>query len=470
MLGRRASPVGGAHLRYVGRVFISLPMRWSPSIRPTWVLPALLAWLAAAPGAQAVELPEPVLQAEAVIAPDFKEDPARPPDAPTAAAIASVMAEDGPAAGTTLAAKALSISRAAYGPDDPRLFTPLLNLGIARQRSADTAGALHNYQAAIESVQAASGPRDPRLFDAWYAMGHARLQMGQYGPAVEALGTALQSHRINQGLYSAAQLDVLHSLAVALQALGRNEDANEIQHRRMAVAERVYAQDAPALAHIHALGGRWFLDAGRTGESMRLYTRALRLIEETDEEDPRLIEPLLGLALVGSVHRRDPDEMPIAGVPQPGSALARAERLAENRRGGSAAQRAAELTRVGDAYHLLGRRDAAMRLYVGAADLLAAEGIASPFGQPAFLRLQVPQPAPVDGGGEVLAEFGVETNGRTRDVRIVEARPATLPPTVAASLSRALRQARLRPRIVNGEAVDSSGVRYRLPVRGGSVP
>lgn len=445
-------------------------MSWLLTTKMTRFLLALTLLLAPA-ATRAVELPGPVTQGESALVPRFEEDPARPADAPTAAAIDAVLNEDGPAAGVTLAAKALARSTAAYGPRDPRLSAPLLNLGNARQRAGDASGALKEYQLAIDLVEASGGPRDARLVEAWYGLGYTQLHAGNYSAATESLVTALQLHRMSQGLYSVGQLDVLHALALALRALGKAEDADEVQFRRMDVAQNIYDDGSPELAKVIVSGGRWFRSGGRYAQSLYLHGVALGILERRNKKDPALIEPLIEIAISGSERRRDPDELPTPGVPQPAAALARAEKLAESRTDASVVERAAVLVRIGDVHFLLGRREPALRAYAKAAALLTPEGRQPPFDQPSFITFRVPRPTTLpDVPGFVLAEFGVEPNGSTRDVRIVESQPASMPPSVAASLVSALKQARLRPRISNGQAVATTGVRYRLSVRGGSGP
>jgi tetratricopeptide (TPR) repeat protein len=435
----------------------------------------LLLWSLAFAGAPAMvhagEIPEPAARGEVALAPQFVVDPSRPADAPTAEALSLIGAEDGAAAGVTIAAKAVSASRVAYGPKDPRVAVPIINLATARQRAGDAGGALGDYRTAIDTLEYAGGPRDPRLFDAWYGTGYAHLQAGHYDDAASALRTALQLHRINRGLYSAGQLDVLHALALAERARGRVEEADELEIRRMKVAERVYGVGTSDLARVYVSGGRWFRNVGRPYDALRLHSLAIQIYESKNKDDPRLIDPLVEAALAGNERRRDPDEPPLLGVPSPGAALARAERLVDARTDGTPAERAADLIRVGDAHFVLGRRDSAMKVYAKAITLLAATGARAPFDEPVFLKFDVPRPSPLQGpAGFALAEFRVDTKGQARDVGIVEQQPSGLPASVTHALVGALKEAKLRPRLVNGQPVESAGVRYRLPVRGGSGP
>ena len=348
---------------------------------------------------------------------------------------------------------------------------PTINLAIARQRAGDLGGALGDYQSAIDTLEYGGGPRDPRLFDAWYGKGYAHLRAGHYEAAASALGTALQLHRINRGLYSAEQLDVLHSLAMAERARGKVDEADELQMRRMRVAERVYGVGTPELAKVFVSGGRWFRNVGRPYDALRLNVLAIQIYDARNTDDPRLIDPLVEAALAGNERRRDPDEPPLVGVPSPGVALGRAERLVEGRKDGTPAERAAELIRVGDAHFVMGRRDSALKVYAKAIALLAPTGTRPPFDEPVFLKFDVPRPVALQGPpGFALAEFRVDAKGQARDVKIVEVQPSGLPAAVSHALVDELKDAKLRPRLQNGQPVESAGVRYRLPVRGGSGP
>jgi tetratricopeptide (TPR) repeat protein len=239
----------------------------------------------------------------------------------------------------------------------------------------------------------------------------------------------------------------------------------------MKVAERVYGLDTPELARVYVSGGRWFRNVGRPYDALRLHALAIQIYESRDKDDPRLIDPLVEAALAGSERRRDPDEPPLLGVPSPGAALARAERLVDVRKDGTPAERAADLIRVGDAHFVMGRRDSALEVYAKAIALLAPTGAPAPFDEPVFLKFDVPRPSPLQGpDGFALAEFRVDAKGRARDVRIVGQQPGGLPASISHALVNAIEQSKLRPQLVNGQPVETAGVRYRLPVRGGSGP
>lgn len=422
--------------------------------------------------ATAFELEAPPSSAKDLAPPRVIDDPARPVDAPTTLAIQAALDEGSATNARTLAERALLSSRTAYGPRDPRTLPPLINLAHARQLAGDVAAALADYRAAIELAESSGGPRDKRLFDAWYGTGYAHLRAGEALPAADALATALQVHRVNAGLYSAGQIDVLHALALAHRANGKAELADELQYRRSLVADRVFAPGAPERLQTFLSVARWYREQGRIGEAVILQASAVRALEEAgSRDDPRLIDPLLELVQTASMRRIDPDERPLPSLAHPATALSRAQRIADAQSGQTPAAQAQTLIRIADVNLATGRRDAAYALYSRAETLLAQARTASPLSHPSFISFRPPSAESPKGSGAgfVLAEFSVDSQGRTRDVRIVESMPRNLAKELSARLISALRDARLRPRIHQGKPVESAGVRYRLPVREGSA-
>lgn len=424
--------------------------------------------------AAATELAEPQTLKDEVNAPPFRPDPTRPADAPTDTAIQSASAEDGAEAGLVLAVRALNSSRVAYGAKDSRTIVPLTNQANAKQRAGYAAAALVDYQTALELAEATGGPRDAHLFDAWYGIGYMHHAAGHDVHAAAAFATALQLHRVNQGLYSRAQLDVLHALALTSQGAGRTEDADEFQIRRIVMAQRL-RDAAPdtgdtVLTETYTSVGRWFRNTGRIDDAIRLHGLALGLVERRNgKQNPELIGPLLEVAATGGLRRREMDQASLPASWQPPIALARAERLADARKNVLPAEQAQTLIRIADVHMSQGRREPALRNYSRATQILAGLGQKAPFAEPAFLMFRPPQPAPVSGpGGFVVAEFDVSEEGRAKEIRIIETQPSNLPKSITSDLAVALRAARLRPVIRAGKPAASKGMRYRLPVRSDS--
>lgn len=430
----------------------------------------LLAAVCMAASATPPELPAPPRELTTVAPPTLPQNPARPASAPTAQAMSSAQQQDGAQAALALAGRALADSRIAYGPEDGRLSVPLIQQAHLRQAAGDAAGALADYLRAVELAEAQGGPRDPRLYEAWYGMGYLHLAQGQVLPAQVAFANALQLHRLGRGLYSAGQLEVLQALAVATDASGDREDADEWQIRRVEVAERVYHDDPAQLAALYVSAGRWFREAGNSPNAIGLHAQAVQLLDNNGgREQAALFEPLLELALSGGLRRREIDQPSLSPGIQPATALARAERILSAQSAAPAAQQAAQWLRLGDVHITLGRDGPALEAYARAAELERTAGQPVTLVQPKFLQLAVPQARVAGSGGVLIAEFDVDAQGRVLKPRIVQRQPQNLPTSVDNALLQALRAARLRPAIRDGKPQSSQGLRYRLSVGGDSA-
>lgn len=442
---------------------------------------ALLCACVAAPGALAsAPITAPRVTAGLAV-PALPDNPSRPAEAPTRLAIESSLAQDGPEAALDLAQRAVTASLRRYGADDGRLAIPLIQRAHVRQAGGDASGALIDYRRAIALAEATGGPRDARLSAAWYGLGYLHLASGQAAAASSALATALQLHRLNHGLYSAGQLDVLQALAVSARAAGADDQADQWQIRRIEVGERVHAKAPLLLAQVYLSAGRWFGDAGRSGNAISLHALAVQTLDNNGgREQPALFEPLLELALSAGQRRREFDQASLPPKLRPQTTLSRAEHLLEAEEVDARAAitadpatlsaLAARWIRLGDVHLILGRSDDAETAYARALQLRASAGApSSDFEQPAFLQFQPPLPLAASRDGRLVAEFDVDTRGRTLRPRIVERLPEDLPTTLDAALLQALRGARLRPALRQGKPVASEGVRFELQIRGDSA-
>jgi tetratricopeptide (TPR) repeat protein len=80
------------------------------------------------------------------------------------------------------------------------------------QQAMEHAQRVEFYQLSIDQIQGESGPFDPRLLEPIDALARAMIEAENYNRAIELLDQQLQIHRINNGLYSAAQIPVIESL------------------------------------------------------------------------------------------------------------------------------------------------------------------------------------------------------------------------------------------------------------------
>lgn len=395
-------------------------------------------------------------------------DVARPAGAPDAQLIELAGIQDDPDTALRVAIKAYNASVRAYGLKQPQRIVPLINLGVARLRAGAPLDAMRDFRSAIELASTVDSPRDPRLGEAYYGLGSAHFELGQWPAAIKAFEDGLQQQRVHSGLYSEGQIDFLRALALSNRALGKTRAADQWQERRIEVAERLFQTDAARMAWTYVDAGRWFRDGGRTEDAIALHARAVNVIEAGHGPNaPLLIGPLTDLAISGALRGSGPGLPPLLPRLNPIPTLDRARRLALADDGASASDRAGVLERVGDAHWTLGRRREALTLYARATGLGPRSEKTSGFAvfdRPAFLVFHPPTLVGnlARSQGYVLAEFDVDTQGRARDIEIVEGAPAYFSATLGPRLVAAIRVAKLRPRIVDGQPVATFGVRYRI--------
>lgn len=393
-------------------------------------------------------------------------DPAQAPGAPSSLQIEVAKIQDGPADALRLAARSLEHSEAAYGAADFRTIIPRTHLAYARLWAGQAVPAQSEFRKAIDLLERAAVPRDRRLFEAWYGLGAAQFEAGLLDPAAESFTTAWQFHRIQQGLFSADQLDVLNALALTETRRGKLKDAERWQARRLEVVERTLPLDSPKRALTLISVGRWFRDLGRLPEAVALHQRAIAIKEKAHGADsPELVGALLDLALsLGRVERRGFRGNSVQGSQQD-RALARAFRIA-TRGGDTPLERRVHLLHlIGDVSWVVGRRGGATEAYDHAAGLLRGRaGSRASFPAPHFLSFKPPSTRELEAAGDdlVVAEFAVDRLGRARHIEIVETSQAANVDELGGHLVRALQRAQLRPRMEGGRPVTTSEVRYRL--------
>lgn len=80
------------------------------------------------------------------------------------------------------------------------------------QRSRDSANLIEELESRIENIQSESGTYDPKLLPSLDELTQAYIQAQGFEAAAQLMDHQLQIHRINSGLYSAAQIPIVETL------------------------------------------------------------------------------------------------------------------------------------------------------------------------------------------------------------------------------------------------------------------
>ena len=134
----------------------------------------------------------------------------------------------------------------------PPVATPLLN--TEQQRS------IARYQARIAKLEVAGGPHAEGLVEAWFSLGLLLQRTGGHRQALAALQGALQSVRVNEGLYSMSQVAILEAIIDSHVALGARGELRRNYEYLFWLYSRNYGSRNAGLVPVIKKVGRWYFD------------------------------------------------------------------------------------------------------------------------------------------------------------------------------------------------------------------
>ncbi len=364
-------------------------------------------------------------------------------------------------------------------------------LGQTQLRSGEYREALQQFDADIARIEAEGGQWDERLVEPLVGRGDALYGLGDYGGALAAYSRAQHIVRVNEGLYSLAQVDILERKAEASAALNDWQSASDQQQYALRLAIRAHGEDGVALLPALERMGRWYRRTGNVYAARSIYQRAIEILEAAyGPDDVRLVGPLTRFASTFRAERYPgqstrPSEPINVGYgdpvvrygnePPPGlinryamgeAALRRARDIYAKQRPDDIDGRIRTLLELGDWFVVFDKWTRAEEQYQAALALRNERAPDSPpileRPEPLFLLID-PLPKPVVGSrearrGHIEVRFRVTRHGQVRDVEVVDAEP---PGVMDLRIKRAMKTARFRPRFEAGRAVEADDVTYR---------
>lgn len=388
----------------------------------------------------------------------------------------------------------------------------------AEQVSAQALLDIERYQRAVQDLEFNGGAWDANLSEELLGFGAVLQQQGDHEQAVQIFDRAAHLARVNFGLDALEQIPALQGRIRSHLAMEEWEEADRQQQYAYYVHTRAMDRNDPELTYALADYARWSLTSYFRGlgefphvrlvDAARLYSAAHALAAEHHPEDPELqmtyLNDLAGTAYLvartnavqvanAQPNARGFNEFAAVdasvldayryrgnGFAQGEAALIKAIELQAGLNSDlySTQNHAEALAKLGDWYLLFDRRQAAIRLYSEAWEMLAAESPEQ--AQAFFATVQIlPQfsnfgeqrraagvnrRASAGQRGHVDLVFNVSQFGRLGNIEVVRIEP----PDEEARLHRLLRDLRqsvVRPRFENGEPVDVIGVNMRMPYR-----
>ena len=171
------------------------------------------------------------------------------------------------------------------------LLLPGIYLPVSHTQEQPAPPSIARYESRIADLEAAQGPHAEELIEARRSLGLLLQQAGEHGRAVAALQQALQSVRVNEGLYSMNQIPILEAIIDSHAALGARDELRRNYEYLFWVYSRAHAGDRNAgLVPVIKKVGQWYFDLynfsppNTTVEPLiaadDLYEKALRILPE----------------------------------------------------------------------------------------------------------------------------------------------------------------------------------------------
>jgi len=368
---------------------------------------------------------------------------------------------------------------------------------------------IEKYRRRVKQLQAEHGAYHAQLSEALLSLGLSLSALNDHGEAAETFRTAMQISRVNHGLHSMEQLPYLELLIQENAILNNHEELYKNYHYLYWLYKRNYGDNDPRLLPIISRVAHWHVENHRStpnvspythlAEARSLYNKAIAIIDtHYGEDDPRFIEPLYELALsnyytavvanqeeefdiesefrvttrADYYERESASERILESYYKGKEALERIIEIHAAREELSPHSQAVALTYLGDWNMLFERPRSAIDNYTQAYQLLLAgnntddEAIENIFGSPHRLPT-VPLPDQQQAQSEdsdkkeistyAIVSFDVLSNGRARNIRIIEANPED-DKSLIRTARRIVSGTKFRPRFEDGKPVKTTDV------------
>jgi tetratricopeptide (TPR) repeat protein len=399
-------------------------------------------------------------------------------------------------AATIAAAQALVATARERAAEQPIALAEALSmLGDAQLHNGDYVSAQASYDEALELVERTAGSASGHLLAPLRGLGLSYALSGQHDRAVPYLERGLLIVHRTRGLYDTSQQPLLRQLVASHTATGDLPEAQRQANYLLRVGERVFGKDDPRVSPLLCFVGGWYAQANDYATARLHFRRAIEIVErKLGKSSLALVEPLRGLASTFPLEiaftgagGRSPREQEIAestgslNEPRPGinprtideegeRALLRAVKILDAQPDAALDDRLGTLLELGDWYQIKHRPEQGLPYYKRAATLAAQAPEDSAAAAILSFPMRVYYPTPPlatrnrslrpDQVDEryVQVEFTVKASGDVVEAKVIDQNGTS---RQAAETLEAIRAARFRPKFVNGEPVDTSGVLSR---------
>ncbi len=356
----------------------------------------------------------------------------------------------------------------------------LHNLAIAQQFRGGHESAIQNYEAALDAITSEEDNLSPALILPLRGLAIAHLDTGQVDVALQTIERALHVSNVNYGPHSLRQLPILNWKMQHYLDQNDGASALDMLERIYMLYSRKYPRNSAELLPAVYQQAELYRQLKMYAEEYRVWRHVLAIKKKHyAENDLALIEPHIRIAEISIRDLRRNDFRSVThSIAE--KHLKKALWIAENSPEDDWNARKDCLLSIADFYTLFDMQGRARRYYSAAWDLMSSNEIylaarAEHLEMPVPLSRPKPDPyanfesnpnrekiTPDDYlEGEIVMAFTVNEDGRTEDLRLVEANPANF-----SHMERRVRNAVkvfvYRPRYANGMATTTQNQQYRV--------
>ena len=362
---------------------------------------------------------------------------------------------------------------------------------IERQiESEEFEPAIDTLERRIDVIEQDSHRFDHRLVRPLTLLGDAHAGLGAYETALGHYQRALHLSRVNDGLNSPEQVEIVYREADAFKALGDFQEANNREEYAYHVLNRAHdPMDEDLLPGIYHLA-QWYERTSNVFAARALYEQAVQIIDAHEKlETVEAIPALQGIASSYRMERFPPyyladleqseasvvtastmrQPISVNNFPAGEAALQRVIRIRQSEQNKDPVAIAKAVLDLADWYTLFDKPRRAGPLYAHAWELMSeveSFDVVGYFAQPELLYYPAPgnpSPPPVEERGErstgyVEVAFDVTEDGYVRGLNTVGSQPDGL---MDFRVRKSLRLARYRPMLVEGVPIAKRAHTYR---------
>jgi tetratricopeptide (TPR) repeat protein len=377
------------------------------------------------------------------------------------------------------------------------LVRTLSMLGNAQMHNADLAGAESSFTEALALAERIKGAASRHTLDPLRGLGFTLASGGRHQEALPYLDRALLISHRTHGLFHIEQQAILRQLASSLTLSGQPLVAERHVRYMLQVGQHAYGEDDPRLVPLMCAVGDWHAEVGNFDDARRLYRDGARLIEDKlGKNDIAIVRPLRRLAASftqelafeanGFIDPHEAAELGLSGgapsqhnprnpryIDTEGQrALLRSLAILKSNPDASPQLLIDTLVDTGDWYQTKDDFRKALPFYSQAAQVYlqhADQDSHTVQDRLAFpVRVYYPVPNAIVRGNKLMPhdtqqafvqmEFTVTAEGLVKDAKIVETDAHN---RHASEILSAIRDARFRPKFLDGEPVETVAMSFR---------